>query len=64
MKAYGMNAMMAKGHKCAADDVSTKGWFHGTKKHQSRRRKLHQRIYKKKQRAFDRAQLQRAEFEA
>lgn len=64
MKAYGMDAMMAKGHKYAVDDVSTKGWFHGTKKHQSRRRRTHQRIFKKKQRAYDRAQLQKEEIES
>lgn len=49
MKAYGLDAMRSKGCKYAEDDVCTKGWFHGTGKHQ--------RIYKKIQRAHNKREL-------
>lgn len=52
MKAYGIDAMRNAGHKYAEDDVYTKGYFHGGKKHQISRRRKHQRIYKKIQRAY------------
>lgn len=52
MKAYGIDAMRNAGHKYAEDDVYTKEYFHGGKKHQSSRRRKHQRIYKKIQRAY------------
>lgn len=57
MKAYGLDAMRSKGCKYAEDDVCTKGWFHGTGKHQSKRRRNHQRIYKKIQRAHNKQEL-------
>ena len=57
MKAYGIDAMRSKGHRYAEEDVCTKGWYHGTKKHQSRSRSKHQRIYKKIQRAYDKSEI-------
>lgn len=56
MKAYGMQALMARGCHYADEDVYTKGWRY-KRSNRAARRNRHKRVYKKIQRSFNQRQL-------